>query len=153
MGGMWMWYSAGWMLPTFGFIVGILTNWIALKMIFEPVQPVHVCGFKIQGLFLQRQQEVSEVYAQIITDNYLGMTKLIVRFFRSEAKIQRCKKVVAEHVLEHLPDTGMHVERYMDTAMNLEDVLRAKLASLPSADFEGLLHPVFQEDEWKLVLM
>jgi len=42
------------------YIVGLLTNWIALKCIFEPVDPYYLFGrFKIQGLFLQRQAEVS----------------------------------------------------------------------------------------------
>ncbi len=27
------------------------------------------------------------------------------------------------------------------------------MEALPPEEFEGLLHPVFQEDEWKLVLM
>jgi len=44
----------------FLYAVGYLTNWLALKCIFEPVEPVYLWGrFKIQGLFLQRQTEVS----------------------------------------------------------------------------------------------
>ena len=31
-----------WSLPTFGALVGFGTNWIALKMIFEPTFPVKV---------------------------------------------------------------------------------------------------------------
>ena len=27
------------------------------------------------------------------------------------------------------------------------------MGSLPPADFEGLLHPVFQEDEFKLIIL
>lgn len=48
-----------------GFLVGYLTNFLALKMIFEPIFPVYVCGLKIQGLFLQRQQEVSAEFARV----------------------------------------------------------------------------------------
>ena len=36
-------YDADWVLPAFGFIVGIATNFIALKIIFEPVDPVKLC--------------------------------------------------------------------------------------------------------------
>jgi len=184
---LWVFYSAGWMLPTFGFVVGILTNWLALKMIFQPVNPVRICGMTFHGLFLQRQSEVSQVYAQIVADNvlyarniirailtgrladdlfkllhvhvskatdeYIGGSHKLVRLFKSEADIKRCKQVVAEVVLQRMPSTAQHIERYMDQAMALEDVLRERLESLPSEDFEGLLHPVFQEDEWKLILM
>jgi hypothetical protein len=27
------------------------------------------------------------------------------------------------------------------------------MSALSSAEFEGLLHPVFEEDEWKLILL
>merc|ERR1740120_54093 len=44
---LWIWYSAGWMLPTFGLVVGLLSNWIALKMIFEPVEPISLFGGRL----------------------------------------------------------------------------------------------------------
>ena len=45
--------------PVFGFVVGAFTNYLALKMIFEPVDPVDLCGcYTLQGLFLKRQKEV-----------------------------------------------------------------------------------------------
>jgi hypothetical protein len=36
-------------------------------MIFEPVEPVFLCcGWKIHGLFLQRQEEVAAEYGRVI---------------------------------------------------------------------------------------
>ena len=38
----------------FGLIVGSATNWLALKIIFEPVEPINICGiYTLQGLFLK----------------------------------------------------------------------------------------------------
>lgn len=184
---LWIWYSAGWMLPAFGFVVGLISNFIALKMIFNPVEAKHVCGLTIQGLFLRRQKEVSDVYAQIVaenvlyarniiraiikgplsdkffevlerhisqsTDKYFGPTKPFLRLFRSEQKMQHLKKSVADDLMQKAPDAIRHIQSHLDQAMGLEDLLSEKLRSLPSTDFEGLLHPVFQEDEWKLILM
>jgi len=49
-------YRAMWVLPVTGFLVGYLTNWIALKMIFQPVEPVSLLGcYTCHGLFLKRQ--------------------------------------------------------------------------------------------------
>src|SRR3546814_6565851 len=42
-------YKAWWLLPLCGFVVGYATNAIALKVIFEPVEPVNICGFKEIG--------------------------------------------------------------------------------------------------------
>ena len=59
-----------WVLPICGVIVGYTTNWMALWMIFEPVEPRELLGrFKVHGLFLRRQPEVAEVYARIIADD------------------------------------------------------------------------------------
>ena len=35
--------------------------------------------------------------------------------------------------------------------IGVEMTLRNKMVKLPHRDFEGILHPVFQEDEWKLI--
>lgn len=40
-------------------MVGYITNWLAIKLIFEPVDPVKMGPFVLQGLFLKRQDEVS----------------------------------------------------------------------------------------------
>ena len=58
-----------WLLPLCGVFVGYVTNWVALRMIFEPVEPRRIGPFKLHGLFLRRQEEVAEVYAGIIADD------------------------------------------------------------------------------------
>jgi uncharacterized membrane protein YheB (UPF0754 family) len=44
-----------WTLSIGGLIVGLATNWLALKWIFEPVNPTKVGPFILQGQFLRRQ--------------------------------------------------------------------------------------------------
>ena len=63
---LWFFYQADWVLPVLGLVVGALTNWLALLMIFSPVQPIPLCGgrFVLQGLFLKRQEEVSAAYVR-----------------------------------------------------------------------------------------
>jgi uncharacterized membrane protein YheB (UPF0754 family) len=56
--------------------VGYLTNWIALKCIFEPVEPVQVGPFVLQGLFLKRQQEVSAEFSDFLTTRVLTSERL-----------------------------------------------------------------------------
>ncbi|MGZ5361372.1 MAG: hypothetical protein ACXWZW_07140 [Solirubrobacterales bacterium] len=58
-----------WVLPIGGVIIGYVTNWVALWMIFEPTEPRRLGPLKLQGLFLRRQPEVAEVYAEIIADD------------------------------------------------------------------------------------
>jgi len=57
-----------WVLPILGVVVGYVTNWVALWMIYEPAEPRKVGPFRFQGLFVKRQPEVADVYARIVAD-------------------------------------------------------------------------------------
>jgi uncharacterized membrane protein YheB (UPF0754 family) len=45
------------------------------------------------------------------------------------------------------------LEAYTDEALDVENLLVEKMSGLSSVDFEGMLHPVFQEDEIILIAM
>jgi uncharacterized membrane protein YheB (UPF0754 family) len=55
-------------LPVAGILVGYATNWIALKIIFLPIEERRVGPFRLQGLFIKRQPEAAEKYAEIVAD-------------------------------------------------------------------------------------
>lgn len=63
----WFFYDASWILPTAGFAVGWFTNYVALKIIFRPLEPTRIlCWKNVQGIFLRRQREVSSVFSRIV---------------------------------------------------------------------------------------
>jgi uncharacterized membrane protein YheB (UPF0754 family) len=64
-----------WLLPLLGVIVGYVTNWVALWMIYEPPEPRKYGPFRFQGLFIRRQPEVAEVYARIVSDQILTVSE------------------------------------------------------------------------------
>src|SRR5256885_16660020 len=45
-------------------------------MIFEPVEPRKIGPLKLQGLFLRRQPEASDVYAGIIADDIITLSNI-----------------------------------------------------------------------------
>ena len=64
---LWFVYNAAWTLPAAGFVVGYITNYLALKVIFSPLEPKSICGlWVIQGIFLKRQKEVAETFARVV---------------------------------------------------------------------------------------
>ncbi|MGM0578456.1 MAG: DUF445 domain-containing protein [Myxococcota bacterium] len=69
--GVWVAYPAWWVLPFFGFLVGYATNWVAIKLIFDPKEPVRVGPLRFQGLFHRRQEEIAREFAEIMTDRVL----------------------------------------------------------------------------------
>ncbi len=73
----WYFIQPGWFLPVTGLLVGWATNWLALKMIFEPLEAKQVGPFRWHGLFLRRQPEVSEAYARFFAEKILHPEALI----------------------------------------------------------------------------
>ncbi len=70
-------FDVWWLLPVFGVLIGYVTNWLALWMIYEPVEPRKLFGrFTIQGLFIRRQPEVAGVYAGIIADDIITVQNM-----------------------------------------------------------------------------
>lgn len=65
-----------WLLPILGVIVGWTTNLLGMQLIFEPTEPKRFLGVKIHGLFLRRQDEAAEVYAQIIADDVVTLENI-----------------------------------------------------------------------------
>ena len=62
-----------WILPLGGVVIGYVTNWVAIWMIFEPIEPRRILGVRWQGLFLRRQHEVAEVYAAVVADDVITL--------------------------------------------------------------------------------
>jgi uncharacterized membrane protein YheB (UPF0754 family) len=65
-----------WLLPLMGVFVGYFTNLVAIYMIFQPVEPRNILGVKFQGLFMRRQDEVSDVYAKIVAKDIVNLNNI-----------------------------------------------------------------------------
>lgn len=137
--------------------------------------------FTWQGLFLRRRDEVTESYATLIADEVItprkvieailngpmadrlfamiqrevrdavGLATPLVLFAVGTRRYQRMKHLIAERVMARLPDTLVHVEDYARDAMDIRNLLVTKMRDLSADEFEGLLRPVFQQDEWILI--
>jgi uncharacterized membrane protein YheB (UPF0754 family) len=65
-----------WLLPVLGIVVGWTTNALGMWLIFEPPEEKRFLGIKVHGLFLRRQNEAAEVYAQIIADDVITLERI-----------------------------------------------------------------------------
>jgi len=78
---LWYFYQPWWLLPLAGVFVGYATNWLALRLIFSPQNPWRLGPWKLQGLFIKRQPEVSVEYAHIVADKILTSPKIFDSIF------------------------------------------------------------------------
>jgi len=68
-------------------VIGYVTNWLGIWMIFEPIKPRKLWRFRIQGLFLKRQEEVAKIYAALIAEEVVNVRNIgdeLVRGPRSD---------------------------------------------------------------------
>jgi uncharacterized membrane protein YheB (UPF0754 family) len=173
-------------MPVFGALTGWFTDWLALRMIFEPKYPRRYFWFvEWQGLFQRRRDEVTTAYAtlianevitphkvieavlrgpladrlfammqreiQRIVDEETGLARPLVLLAVGSSRYQELKLRIAEKVLDRLPETLTYIEDYARDAMDIRNTLVERMRELTAEQFEGLLRPAFQQDEWILI--
>lgn len=162
----WMVYPAQWTLPVCGAFVGYVTNWIALKWVFEPLVPTKIGPFILHGMFLQRQKEVSRDFSNYLSANILT-SQNIWKSILEGPKSNEFVKVLSDNV--PLPSSFVlsivsilqrnvgrvlshPLHKYTDYTINIREILIQKMNLLSPAEFEQVLHPIFQEDEFLLIM-
>lgn len=181
-------YPFSWiLLPVGGLLIGYLTNWLALKLIFRPLRPINLGLFKIQGLFLKRQQEVAATYAKLVAtkilttknifnailngkekpllnkiiqkntektiDDIAGSLRTVLQLIAGVRAYKAIKTAATIAFQKVLPQMISKTFDYTDEAIDMENTLNEKMGNLSPEAFEGFLHPVFEADELKLLLV
>ena len=164
----WAANPAPWTLACGGALVGYITNWIAIKLLFEPAEPMKVGPFVVQGLFESRQPEVSDEFAVFMKERVLNSPTLLedlasggeegelYAFLRRQlpypipSYILTAAVSAIEYAATH-PKEYPELHEYVTTQLDIEHTLSSRLKLLSPTDFEDLLHPVFQEDEITLI--
>lgn len=66
----WGLFHNPWIMPIFGFAVGFISDYIALNMLFRPVQPTKYLGFiPFQGLLHAQREKITRGYAKILAED------------------------------------------------------------------------------------
>lgn len=81
----WVQWPLWWTLPLAGFLVGYVTNWLALKLIFHPATPRRVGPWTVQGLFHKRQAEVAEEFSRMVSVDILNADNMVRKMVTGES--------------------------------------------------------------------
>lgn len=168
-----------WSLSIGGCIVGLATNWLALKWIFEPVNPTKFGPFVLQGMFLKRQKEVAAEFSTFFAKNVLNSKELWNSILTDPETQPAFHKLFTAHLLKFVssvtgalqididpammssaaksaivkfPDHIHVLHDYVNEKLGLRETLRVQMEKMSSAQFEQVLHPIFQEDELTLII-
>jgi len=95
----WMTWHEPLLMPLFGGLIGFVSDWIALQILFRPLRPKKILGWTFQGKFLARQDQVSKDYATLMASELLTPANLIEELLRGPA-LDRVVDLVHRQVRE-----------------------------------------------------
>jgi uncharacterized membrane protein YheB (UPF0754 family) len=81
-----------------------------------------------------------------------GLKPLVVAGLGADT-FAKMKGEIARRTMDELPKVIHHSYEYSTEALDMEHTICEAMKSLTSAEFEGVLHPCFEEDEWILILV
>lgn len=93
----WVQHPLPWILPAAGFVVGYLTNWIAIKLVFSPREPTKLGPITVQGLFHKRQNEVAEAFGRTVATRVLNADN-IVKTVMESGGAARMNEIIEQRV-------------------------------------------------------
>ncbi len=102
-------FPVWWIVPICGAIIGYVSNYLAIAAIFEPVRPVKIGPFRLQGLFIKRQRQVADVWARIISERIVSLQNIGYELFNGP-RADRTRKMI-ENLMRPVVDRAVGVAR------------------------------------------
>ena len=134
-----------WTVPFWASVWGLLTNWIAIWMVFNPMYPHYVRypqffrrtqGFpwiapvvprigryNIQGAFMKRQEEVSDVFAKVVTEELITLKTIMTEMMYGHYK-EKTRRIVKKHV-NQITDTPL-VRTTLQLSLGVKEYAKLK---------------------------
>ena len=93
-------------LPLIGALIGWLTNYIAIKMLFHPRDEVRILFIPIQGVFPKRQRDFARKLGQVVSEELVSVEDLtdhLKEKATSEAILNHIALRLEEGIASRLP--------------------------------------------------
>lgn len=86
------------LLVFIGAMIGWITNFIAIKMLFRPYKEVNLIFFKIQGLLPKRRNEIGNSIAEVVNNELVSVKDIISKI--SPEDIEKNIGLIVDRILE-----------------------------------------------------
>jgi uncharacterized membrane protein YheB (UPF0754 family) len=87
------------LIPFISAFIGWVTNWVAIKMLFHPRNPVKFLGITIHGIFPKRQHQFAEKLGKLVGQELLSFAEIEAQLTAGE-NLSKLSPIVEEH-LDH----------------------------------------------------
>lgn len=104
------------LIPFISAFIGYFTNWIAIKMLFHPKEPVNILGFTFQGIFPKRQQQFAQKLGVLVANELLHFDEIADKL-KDPEQLEQLTPTIEAHIntflevrlKEKIPMIGMFV--------------------------------------------
>lgn len=86
------------LLVVIGSLIGWITNYVAIKMLFRPYKEINLFFFKIQGLIPKRKHEIGLSLAETIQSELISLDDIMKKL--ENAEIEEEMERVIDNILE-----------------------------------------------------
>lgn len=85
------------LIPLLGALIGWLTNWAAIRMLFRPRRQVKFGPWKIQGVIPKRQKEIAQTISHAIETELFSHNDIRTAI-QDPAFVLDCERAIYQHV-------------------------------------------------------
>ena len=129
------------LLPFIAALIGWMTNYIAVKMLFHPKEPKKFIGIAFQGVFPKRQHALAEKLGQLVADELFSISDVsakIKEFATSDEAMNEVGKRIEMTIRNKL------VQAFPMLAMFLSDEMVEKVTGLFKNELKDFLSATYQ---------
>jgi uncharacterized membrane protein YheB (UPF0754 family) len=97
--------------------------------------------------------ELIELHVNDAVDRYINVALPYFTLGVGSDGYYNMKRKAAQRIFEDSEKFLQYAHDYANSALNIESDLREKMQGLTPEEFEGVLRPAYQQDEWKLIVV
>ena len=139
-----------WIIPPVSALIGWITNYIAVKMIFRPKEPVSVLGLKIWGLIPKRKSDLARKIGETVEKELISHQDLhkIVNTGEFHEEVLRSVVDAIEKFIEQKLGTNPIVSLMLngDIAGQIKEIVKDELREM----LPEFIEKIFQKMEDRL---
>ncbi|WP_233158346.1 DUF445 domain-containing protein [Actinokineospora bangkokensis] len=117
----------------------------------EIITPRNVIDAVLRGPLSDRLFALVERVVRDAVDRQGGPVHPLVVLAVGSTRYHRLKQRVAEITTARLPEALASIEEYAEHAMDIRGTLVQRMRELSDEEFERLIRPAFEQDEWILI--
>ncbi len=88
-------------IPIISGFIGWVTNWVAIKMLFHPRNPIKVLGLTFHGIFPKRQKQFAEKLGKLVSEELLSFSEIEQKII-NPSNLKKMMPLVEAHVDDFL---------------------------------------------------